>query len=1044
MGKPLLSVCVITYNHALYIRQALDSVLSQKVNFDWEIIIADDFSTDGTREIIQEYHKKYPDLIKLILQKKNVGAESNWLDLIRYPKSRYIAYLEGDDYWDDISKLQMQVDFLEKYLDYAFCFHQTKVFFENNEERPAVWPKNVSPDMLTIESLLKENFIPSNSVVYRRQNYSNYPKGIMPGDWYLHLYHAQFGKFGYIDRVMSAYRRHSGGSWWGSHGERSEFWIKNGVMMLALHSELLKMYGDNEKYKFIIGESAANMLDKLAEIDRNGDSRLVAEAIQRLPEITENGILHQQLRNDEAEKLAEQNAEKIEALTVEVLELRTATFNLRDELHALRNSRVVGRVIKLRDKIGSPYTLPKRSVNKTRRAVAKYVPDSIRLPLMKSLRAARDNVRQGVTSRRGGQAVTVEVKGKVWAKGAPLVSVVIPYYNRADTIDETLESLKLQTFQDFEVILVDDKSTDKKSIQKLDHLKGVRVIRQKTNQGVASARNTGIADAKGKYVVCLDSDDLLDDTFIEKAVLVLETSPDTSLVGSYQDMFGVMNEIHEKHPYDALRLMDDNMIITAAMFRRDAWKKTKGYKSDIGYEDWEFWITLAENGFWGKVIPEPLFKYRTSMQSRYVEDKDVHWNNVKTIRELHTEYKKRIRTLKQVFQKKKHTIVPATALINMQASEAYIKAKNKKPRVLVAMPWMTFGGAETLIYNFCRLTMNDYDVSFVTGLASKNEWEYKFREISRTIYHLPNLFEDKALYSVFIKNLVRTRGIDVVHIVHTDFVFEMLEEIKVEFPKLKVIVTMFNDRVPHYVSGVIEHSQNIDIVTSDNSKTIASFKEKLPEDASLRVIPNGINSDSEFNPDLFDRHEMRGKLGLKDDELAVFFVGRLSEEKNPDVFMNVAANILTNHKQAKLKFFVIGDGPMRSDVDKILHELNSDKITYLGYQSEVARYLSAADVFVLPSAIEGFPLSILEAMAMKVVVIASRVGAIPDVIVHGKNGFIIEPGSTEEIVSIILDLDNNRGRAEEIKQAERKIIEDTYSHRQLEQNYKKLYKDVLK
>ena len=119
MEAPLLSVCLITYNHNKYIREAIESILMQKVNFTWELIIADDFSTDGTREIVLEYKEKYPDFIKLILQEKNVGATRNWIDLIIAPKSKYIAYFEGDDYWTNPYKLQKQRDFIYRIISNA-------------------------------------------------------------------------------------------------------------------------------------------------------------------------------------------------------------------------------------------------------------------------------------------------------------------------------------------------------------------------------------------------------------------------------------------------------------------------------------------------------------------------------------------------------------------------------------------------------------------------------------------------------------------------------------------------------------------------------------------------------------------------------------------------------------------------------------------------------------------------------------------------------------------------------------------------------------
>lgn len=122
MNEPVLSVCLITYNQVKFIRDAIEGVLNQKVNFSWELVIADDCSTDGTREILLEYKDRHPSFITLILQDHNVGPAKNWMDLVTYPKSKYIAYFEGDDYWKHPDKLQMQVDFLEKNPEYGVVF----------------------------------------------------------------------------------------------------------------------------------------------------------------------------------------------------------------------------------------------------------------------------------------------------------------------------------------------------------------------------------------------------------------------------------------------------------------------------------------------------------------------------------------------------------------------------------------------------------------------------------------------------------------------------------------------------------------------------------------------------------------------------------------------------------------------------------------------------------------------------------------------------------------------------------------------------------
>lgn len=126
MNKPLVSICCVTYNHAPFIRQCLDGFLMQK-GVDFEILIHDDCSTDGTTEIIREYAEKYPDLIFPLYETENQfckpGRESMDFYNYRRAQGKYIALCEGDDYWTDPLKLQKQVEFMEANPDYSVCFH---------------------------------------------------------------------------------------------------------------------------------------------------------------------------------------------------------------------------------------------------------------------------------------------------------------------------------------------------------------------------------------------------------------------------------------------------------------------------------------------------------------------------------------------------------------------------------------------------------------------------------------------------------------------------------------------------------------------------------------------------------------------------------------------------------------------------------------------------------------------------------------------------------------------------------------------------------
>ena len=212
---PLLTVCIITYNQEPFIRMALDGAIMQKVDFPIEILIADDYSTDGTRAILQEYADKYPHLVTLLLQESNVGAAQNWLDLLAYPKSKYIAYLEGDDYWTDEFKLQKQVTFLESNPEYTICYHPVYELYDKELKLP-VYNKFYENHTYEISDLAEFNFISSPSVVYRRTALKGLPDWILSaplGDYVLHLLYAAEGKIYFMSDFMAVYRKHINGLW---------------------------------------------------------------------------------------------------------------------------------------------------------------------------------------------------------------------------------------------------------------------------------------------------------------------------------------------------------------------------------------------------------------------------------------------------------------------------------------------------------------------------------------------------------------------------------------------------------------------------------------------------------------------------------------------------------------------------------------------------------------------------------------------------------------------------------------------------------------
>lgn len=205
----MVSVHMLVYQHAGYIRQALDSVLIQKVNFRYEIVIGDDCSTDGTQDILKEYKKKYPDKIHLLLNKKNIGAIGNSKRVKKHCRGKYIAYLEGDDFWTDDTKLQIQVDFLEQNPEYAACYHGANVI--GNDKKHYKIYRMARYDINSFEQYFSTNpSLPTASLVMKNifleNDYFHYYKTKFIGDKILHVLILKHGKIKYIDRTMCTYR----------------------------------------------------------------------------------------------------------------------------------------------------------------------------------------------------------------------------------------------------------------------------------------------------------------------------------------------------------------------------------------------------------------------------------------------------------------------------------------------------------------------------------------------------------------------------------------------------------------------------------------------------------------------------------------------------------------------------------------------------------------------------------------------------------------------------------------------------------------------
>ena len=202
----------------------------------------------------------------------------------------------------------------------------------------------------------------------------------------------------------------------------------------------------------------------------------------------------------------------------------------------------------------------------------------------------------------------------------PKVSVVIPCYNHGQYLDEAVDSILKQTYQDFEIIIVNDGSTDPLTIEKLRaYRKPKTTVIHTENGGPSAARNTGIRTASGEYILTLDADDWFEETFVKKATSVLEQSPEIGVVTCGRQYFG--SETRQFIPIggNVICCLAGPPAVGSALFRKICWEQAGGYDERMkkaGYEDWNFWIDVTKRGWLVHVIPEYLFHYRRHPQSR--------------------------------------------------------------------------------------------------------------------------------------------------------------------------------------------------------------------------------------------------------------------------------------------------------------------------------------------------------------------------------------------------------------------------------------------
>ncbi len=272
--NPLVSIIIITYQHKNYIKDCIESVINQKTDFAYEILIGDDGSTDGTTEICIDYAKRYHEKITLYIQSRRnvlyIGGKPtgrfNMLFLLSKVKGKYIAIVEGDDYWADNCKLENQVKCFIEDKNVSECFNPVFVVNEKKQIIQNYYGPAIIKKYYSIEDLLiYGNFIPTSSIMLKRETVENIPEWFLKipvGDWPLNILSALHGKMKILDKKMSIWRQHKTGG----------FSLKDNYYKLVLETKCLYIFRKNlsPKYRRIIeNKISRNLLQLYLDFDKN-------------------------------------------------------------------------------------------------------------------------------------------------------------------------------------------------------------------------------------------------------------------------------------------------------------------------------------------------------------------------------------------------------------------------------------------------------------------------------------------------------------------------------------------------------------------------------------------------------------------------------------------------------------------------------------------------------------------------------------------------------------------------------------------------------
>lgn len=615
-------------------------------------------------------------------------------------------------------------------------------------------------------------------------------------------------------------------------------------------------------------------------------------------------------------------------------------------------------------------------------------------------------------------------KNRIKEMGKPLISIITAYYNCKKYIFETANSILNQTFPYWEWIIMDDGSNEegsKETFEKLEKLDNrIHVYHQK-NRGRLEARDNAIKKAKCELIFILDSDDMIDKTYLECAYFTMLTNPDATWAYADTVTFDGQNFLWKK-VFDCEQEKKENILPVCSLIKKEALLEVGGYGAvdkDV-HEDWHLWLRMIEKGYYPVRMNFYGFWYRQKKEGGTMASIK---NDTQRQAHAEEEIRKQARKIKENVTALQY---PMTTNFNYD-SQPYIFKEEWKPivngekkNILFIFPWFKLGGADKFNYDLISsIDREKYNITIVTTEPCDYVWRQRFEKYGE-VFDLTTFLHRKD-WPAFLHYIMKTRKIDLVFESHSYYGYYVIPWLKSYFKEVPFADYIHAENWG-WRNGEYPRDSTAIANILDKTYTCTKFLRETMKNKMGRITDNimpvyiGVDEE-EFDENkvkIEDDKELAKSYEKYKDKKIILYCCRISIEKRPILAIKILKKMLEKDKDIVL--FVVGDGDKLRAMKKMTTKMQlEENVVFFGSKKNVKPFYKACNVELICSLSEGLTLTTYEAMSMKRPVVSANVG-----------------GQKELI-------DNNCGRIVDNIQSQKDLFKENFTDEEIERYAKALF-----